>query len=410
MNIRIRTISDDELSACVDTLTTAFLERPDLAKVTEQLRPLWDLRRMWAAFEGDRVCGTFRSWATEITVPGGARLPAAAVSSVSVLPTHRRRGILRRLAEAEHGAIRERGEVFGLLHSAEYPIYGRFGYGPATREATWTVDARGASVHGGATGDVELLTPSETARDAIKVVYETWRHRQVGEIRRREYGWDFDLGLLRSTWGDDWKGFLVVHHGADGVVDGYARYGTGDDHWEQGRPRNSIKVNELRALTDEAENALWRYLIDIDWVATIKAERRSPSDPLPWRLTDARAAVVSDVGDCLWLRIFDLPRALEARTYSGEGSIVLDVIDPEAVGGRVRVALDVGPDGARCRVTDESPDLGVHVSALGAAYLGGPSLRDTTRATGADEHRPGSLALADRLLRTADEPFCSTFF
>jgi acetyl/propionyl-CoA carboxylase alpha subunit len=85
-------------------------------------------------------------------------------------------------------------------------------------------------------------------------------------------------------------------------------------------------------------------------------------------------------------------------------------VDPEAASGRVRVAMDASPDGATCRVTEASPDLTVGVAALGASYLGGARLRDAVLATGADEHRPGALDVADALLRTPDEPWCSTFF
>ena len=114
--------------------------------------------------------------------------------------------------------------------------------------------------------------------------------------------------------------------------------------------------------------------------------------------------------DGLWVRLFDVPRALEARTYEREGSLVLEVVDDEAWGGTRRLLLDAGPDGATCRPTDRSPDLTLPVAALGGAYLGGTRLRDLVVATGADEHRPGALAEADALLRTADEPWCSTFF
>jgi hypothetical protein len=89
---------------------------------------------------------------------------------------------------------------------------------------------------------------------------------------------------------------------------------------------------------------------------------------------------------------------------------VLEVIDPDDGGGRTRLALDVGPDGAVCRRTDRSADLTVHVAALGGAYLGGTRLRDAVIADGHDEHHEGALARADALLRTADEPWCSTFF
>ncbi len=101
MRIEIRALEPDEYAAAIDVMSTAFLERPaDLAKVADQVRPFWVPGRTWIAWDGGRACGTFRSWGTQVTVPGGRTLPAAAVSAVSVLPTHRRRGIMTRLAAA----------------------------------------------------------------------------------------------------------------------------------------------------------------------------------------------------------------------------------------------------------------------------------------------------------------------
>jgi predicted acetyltransferase len=405
----IRRIRDEELPAFVDAMTTAFHERPDVDRVADEMRAVWDLQRTWGAFDGDRICGTFRSWPTEVTVPGGALLAAAAVAGVTVLPTHRRQGILRRMVAVEHAAIRERGEAIGLLHASEYPIYGRFGYGAGCRDATWTLDTRGSAFHGEPTGGVDLVKPSEATRDTLKVVFDAWRRRQPGEIRRRDVIWDYDLGLRLSAFGDDWKGFVALHRDASGAVDGYARYRT-EERWERRQPRQVLTVDELHGLTDQASLALWRFLADVDWVATVKAERRRPGDPLPWLLTNARAASVSDVGDALWVRLFDVPRALEARTYDGEGSVVLELLDPEAPGGRTRIHLDAGPDGATACRTDRSPDLTLDIAALGAAYFGGARLRDAVLARGVDEHRAGALLAADRLLRTLDEPWCSTFF
>ena len=408
MSVEIRRVRDDDLPAFVEALSTGFLERPDVAKVVEELRPLWDLDRTWAAFDGTSICGTFRSWETELTVLGGSRVPAAAVSAVSVLPTHRRQGIMRSMVAAEHGAARERGEAFSLLYAAEYPIYGRFGYGPACREATWTLDAR-ASFLAPSGGTVEIAKPDEAAREAIKAVFEVIRERSPGEIQRRPYRWDFDLGKP-SVWGDVWKGFLALRRDASGTVDGYVRYSRAEDKWEQGQPRNTVKVDELHALSDEAYVTLWRFLAETDWVATVTAERRSPRERLPWSLANARDARQSDLGDSMWVRLLDVPRALEARTYPGEGSLVLEVVDGEASGGRTRLLLDATVDGATCRPTDRSADLTIDVSALGAAYLGGPRLSDAAIATGFDEHQGGALAQAERLFRAADEPWCSTFF
>jgi predicted acetyltransferase len=105
-----------------------------------------------------------------------------------------------------------------------------------------------------------------------------------------------------------------------------------------------------------------------------------------------------------------VPRALEARGYERSATVVLELIDNEAAGGRTRVLVDASADGARCTVTDRSPDLTLDIAALGAAYLGGTSLRDAVLAEGVDEHRAGALAEADALLRTLNEPWCSTFF
>lgn len=409
MSIEARRIRDEELTAFIETMTTGFMERPDIGKVAAEVRPLWDLERTWAAFDDGRMCGTFRSWSTEITVPGGERLPAAAVSAVAVLPTHRRRGILRSLVDGEHGAMRDRGEAVGLLFASEYPIYGRFGYGPGLREAAWSLDTRGTGFHGEVTGSVEIVKPDLDAAAAMRDVFEAWRPRQPGEIRRRDFRWEYDLGLRDSVWGPKWNGFVALHRDVSGAIDGYARYHV-EEKWEQRQPRNIVHVDDLHALGDDAYASLWRFLAEADWAAAIKAERRSPAEPLPWLLTNARAAEVSEFGDGQWVRLFDVQRALEARTYDREARLVLEVVDREAVGGRTRYLLDAGTAGATCGHTDQAADLTVDVSALSSAYLGGASLRRAVVASGVDEHRSGALAEADALFRTLDEPWSSTFF
>jgi predicted acetyltransferase len=408
MGIEVRNVDRSGLEPVIEALTVAFLERHDVARAAELVAPHWDPDRTWAAYDGDRVCGTFRSWATELTVPGGGRLPGAAIAAVTVLPTHRRRGILRAMVTAEHAAIRARGEAVGLLYASEYPIYGRFGYGPGCRVATWTLDTRATGFHGPAVSGVEVVPPSPGVRDACRAVFDAWRIRQPGEIRRRPFRWDPELGLEPSPWAGTWAGFVAVHRDADGAVDGYVRY-QADERWERRQPRYVLKVNELHALTGIAYAALWRFLGETDMVAAVTADNRSPSERLPWLLDNARAAMPSDIGDGLWVRLFDVPSALASRTYERSGRVVLEVVDGE-LGRPVRLILDASAEGATCRPTSEPADLTLPVAALGAAYLGGSRLRDVVLATGHDEHRPGALAAMDALLATADEPWCSTAF
>ena len=304
----------------------------------------------------------------------------------------------------------ERGEALGLLYASEYPIYGRFGYGPSSRFGTWTLDLlRSRPTPRVDTGRVELLTPTPATVEEVRALYDAWRHRQPGELWRRPYHWGMRLGVIPEAWGPPFKGFYALHRDAAGTLDGFLRY-KGDETWEDNLPKNRIEVSDLFGASEDVEAALWGFLASVDLVTSIKAPGRSPSDRLPWLLENPRAAVLSGVGDGLWVRIFDLPRALAARTYEREGSVVLDVVDDRAAGGLTRVLLDGGPDGATCRVTDRAPDLTLPVSALGAAFLGAYDLRDIAIRTRVDEHRDGALAQAAAMFRTSREPWASTFF
>jgi predicted acetyltransferase len=258
-------------------------------------------------------------------------------------------------------------------------------------------------------GTIELATPSEATMEVIRGVFERWRLTQVAEIWRRDHRWQFALGLRPEPWGSGWKGFVVLHRASSGAVDGYARYTASSKEHGQ-LPGGEITVQELVALDDTGETALWRYLTSIDLAVRIKAEGRSPSDRLPWRVTNSRAATVSDVIDGLWVRLLDVPTSLGGRRYEREASLVLEVVDKLAPGGRQRLALDATADGATCTSTDRSPDLTLPVAALGSVYLGAHDLRDVVIRTGVDEHTPGALAVAAGLFRTAREPWCSTFF
>src|SRR5436305_10552543 len=214
MAIDVRAISDDELSGFIEAVSTGFLDRPDIQKIADDVRPHWDLSRAWAAIEDDVVVGTTRTWPTELTVPGNALIKASAVAGVTVRPTHRRRGLLRRMLGAEHAAARDRGEIASVLYASEYPIYSRFGYGSAVQTSGWTIDLTATSFHetaGGRAGSVYFLPVDEAAVEVIGGVFEAWRRIQPGEIWRRPIMWLSDLGLAATAWGEAWKGILVIH-------------------------------------------------------------------------------------------------------------------------------------------------------------------------------------------------------
>jgi predicted acetyltransferase len=410
--ITVRAIDRAEIVAWYAAVGAGFFIWPTDPEAAAEARGRYlELDRTTGAFDGDAVVGTFRTFGTQLTLPGGAQVPVSAVTAVTVRPTHRRNGILTRMIARDIEAGAQRGDVASVLIASEWPIYGRFGYGPATWHAKWTIRSRAARFLLEPEGSIEIVRP-KAARDLLPEIYRSYQAGQVGEIARLDYWWDIELGLLEMPGRPRWQGQVAIHRDGAGVPDGYVRY-KGEEHWEDGIPENAILVDELHGATLHAELDLWRYLLQADLVATIKAETRRPHEPMQWYLSDARAARVTGLTELLWVRPYDVERLLGERRYERDGDLVIEVIDdldgnsgPAA--GRYR--LDAGVDGARCRRTDAQPDLTITARALGAASLGGTRLVDITRPGGASEHRPGALEEVDRLLKTVDDPWCTTWF
>jgi predicted acetyltransferase len=409
----VRTITADEQPAWFEAFSGAFyIWGHDPRALAAARREHFELDRMVGAFEGDRIVGTFRTFGADLTLPGGARVPVSCVTAVSTLPTHRRRGTLTRLNNDDVARCIARGDAASVLITAEWPIYGRFGYGPATWHARWTVRVRAVRIAGEPAGAVELLQPLQ-ARKVLPDIYERYAADQPGELSRPlDYFWDASLGLLELPGRPRWQGQIAVHHDAEGKLDGYARY-HGEEVWEEGIPDNVLVLDELHGVTVEAEIELWRYLAQMDLTATIRADTRREREPLQWFLADGRAARATNLTDFLWLRPLDVARLLGARGYDRDGELTIEITDevdgrPGPAAGRYR--LEVRGGTAICERTEAAPDLTIEARALGAAVLGGTRLVDACRSLATVEHRPGALAAADALLRTAAAPWCSTWF
>ena len=114
--------------------------------------------------------------------------------------------------------------------------------------------------------------------------------------------------------------------------------------------------------------------------------------------------------DHLWLRVLDVARALEARTYGAPGRLVLDVTDRLGYASG-RFALEAGPDGhGSVSPAGEPADLTLDVSALGTIYLGDQTVPRLAAAGLVAEQRGGAVSRADRMLRTAARPWCPDGF
>lgn len=305
-----------------------------------------------------------------LTVPGGAVLPAAGLSYVAVAPTHRRRGVLRAMYTELHQRIADARYPIAALTASEGGIYGRFGYGPATTVHLMTIERRFAQFHASVPdpGGVRLVKPAGH-RDTFAEIYDRWRQRTPGGLVCPTPLWDDLLADRENTRDGGSELFAFLH------PDGYAMYRV---HGEESR---SIRVREVTAVTPDAYIALWRALLGMDLMDKVCIWTH-PGDTLPYLLTNPRLARVTSSSDDLWIRIMDIPVALEARRYQADLDTVLDVTDAfRGDGGRF--ALKVRDGRARCTPTDAPADVELDLDVLGSLYLG--------------THRPESFVAANRL-------------
>jgi predicted acetyltransferase len=411
MAVEVRAIGDDELEQWVATSHVAFHVSRSAAQEAAFRRDVLnqDLSRTLAAFDGASLAGTLHSFPTELSLPGGTSLTADAVSSVSVLPTHRRRGLLTRMLCADLQAARARGEAASILVAAEYPIYGRFGFGPATERADYAIDTHAADFTRAAPGKVELLEPPRL-RDLAPSIFDRFRRQRPGQIDRNWSSWDARLGIVEVPWADRDSALRCVAYCTEhGAIEGYLTY-RAEPRSERHLPRVNLEVRELVALSADAYLGLWRFCCEVDLVSQVTANMRCVDEPLTWLLHNPRAAVqLTTRTDMLWLRPLDVAHTLGARRYACEGRLVLEVDDPLGLCGG-RFVLEGGPDGATCRATDAAAELSMGMRALGALSLGGVSVHALADAGLIEAHAPGALMSAERLFRWPVAPWCYTFF
>jgi len=417
MSLEIRTLDESDVADWVRALHTGFHLAPSVTDEEVAVRRVaYDLERTRGAYDQGRCVATFRSMPRELTVPGGAFVPATAITNVSVTATHRRRGLASRLMAADLADAKERGEALAILVAAEYPIYGRFGFGPATWVADWEVDIPRAAMdlrYAGPTdgGRVDLVDVAEI-RKVGPTLHERVRAQTPGAISRTAGWWEIATGeriFPSQPWTEP---FFAVHRDAAGEVQGFVSYTATDHHWPGKLPRVDATVRQLLAATPAAEQALWRFLLSLDWVTQLNTGHRAPDDVLPLLLGDPRAARTETLADFMWLRVLDVPAALSARTYGGApGRLVLEVRDPAGLCDG-RYALETDASGAgRCTPTSaESPELTLDVADLGCLYLGDESASRLAALGRVTEHRAGAVRAADALFRTARRPWCPEVF
>jgi predicted acetyltransferase len=406
MDLEIRRVLPDEWDAFTRTVQIGLSFHTSEEDLAEWKR-MFEFDRSIAVLDGGAIVGTGGAFSLDLTLPGGRTIPTGALTAISVMPTHRRRGVLRSMIRNHFADVLDRGEPVSILNASEASIYGRFGYGVATFVADGEIDRPHAAFARPAdhTGQVHLLDKAEALK-LVPGIYDRHRLAQPGELSRPHSWWEEAVNDPDYQRKDGPPRLWLGYESAPGHFDGFADYRV-KESWSGGLAGNIVQVQQLIATTPAALSALARFLLNLDLVATIELRRRPVDDPLRWLLADHRRLRLSAIRDMLWVRLLDLPAALTARGYSAADRLVLEVHDPMREENNRRWLLDAGPAGAECTPTGADPDLVLDIAALGAAYLGGVRLATLARSGRVLERTGAAAARADRLL-ASDPPAWST--
>ncbi len=377
------------------------------APTEDQVEPLARVlpaERVHAAWDGDRVIGGAGAFPFELTVPGG-RIRAAGVTVVGVLPSHRRRGVLRAMMRAQLDACREQGESVAYLWASEDTIYTRFGYGMASLAAEIDIARERSTYHAPVEplGQTRLV-PLGEAEPLVAAVWERVAVVTPGMFARTSAWWQA-RSLADSAWrrrggGDLQCAVLEVH----GRSTAYALYRL-NPAYDRGVPTGTLDVIEAMGDSPESTRAIWRFLLDVDLIARVRAGVLPIDHPLVFLMAEPRRLRMS-LRDGLWLRLVDVGAALAARAYATADSVVIEVADEFCPWNRGRWRVKAGA----VERTNDPADLSGDVAALGSVYLGGFTWAQLARALRVTELRPGAVARADALFRHDVAPWCPEIF
>lgn len=410
MAITTRAIEKDELKHFLTVTGWAFGSELDKEEFEAFKKKSDHDRFVVAVDEADEVVGTAGAHSFEVTVPGGTVLPAAGVTVVGVLPTHRRRGALGSMMRFQLDDVRRRGEPLAMLWASESSIYGRYGYGMASTATTMNIERTSAVFRHdpGPSGSTRLLS-EEAALLVLPEVYDRVRAVTPGMVRRSQAWWEahslLDIERRREGYGPLFRAVWEL----DGEAQAFALYRIKDEWSEEGLAGGSLSVQEAHGTSIEAVREIWRFLFGVDLIKNITSWVRPLDDPLWHLLVDPRR-MRKTLHDGLWLRVIDLRAALEARTYGRDGALTFELHDPLCQWNEGVHRLEVSDGKGRVVESDDLPELTLDAEELGATYLGGVAFTSLKHGGRITEHADGAALRATQMFLGERYPFCPELF
>ncbi|HEU0298735.1 MAG TPA: GNAT family N-acetyltransferase [Longimicrobium sp.] len=362
--------------------------------------PHGGLESLWVAEEDGRLIGAcqllwLRQWIS------GVAMPVTGVGTVSIAPTHRKRGLATRMLIAGFDHARERDDVASALFPFRAAFYESLGYGLAGEAHQYQVppmllpDDREERMR-------VRLVDGERDEAAMRAVYrEAAQRLQTGQLDRTERNWT-------GSWGEE-NVAGVLYRGESGEAEGYAivRYRA-----DLPVDRRFVEVEERAWLTLPAQRGIYGWLSTLgdQWREVVY--RAHPEEHFGDRLSEPRLPLLSAPSWRLWFpsatllrgpmfRILDVKEALQRRTLVDglELTFRLDVVDMQVPENRGPWRVHV--EGGRMEV---EPYTGGHVDAeirlpidtLSRIFIGAVPLFQVQAGGEASVDRPGVIPALDR--------------
>ncbi|PKT70749.1 GNAT family N-acetyltransferase [Streptomyces populi] len=404
MTTDVRVLRQADWDEWYENLIRAFGGVAESSEERELWNALTEYDRSLGVWDGENCVGTAGAFSFRVTVPGGASVPAAGITMVSVAATHRRRGVLTSMMRRQLDDIRAGSEPLAVLVASEPGIYGRFGYGIGSLSVSAEIDTARVrlSVPPGTDGvRLRYAAPAEVL-DACEAVYARLVPERPGMLARQP-GWQRLMLLDPADERNGASPLQCVVAERDGEVVGYTRFRVKPE-WGPAGSDGVVTMVDLEGLDPAARAALWRFLFDVDLTSTLRTRGRPVDDAWQHMVSDIRRCQLR-TKDSLHVRLVDVGAALEARTYQAPVDVVFEVEDSFCPWNEGRWRLTGDAKGAVCARTEDAPDLALSVRELGAAYLGGVSLASLAAAGRVRELRGGALAEASTAFTSTLAPW-----
>jgi predicted acetyltransferase len=371
--------------------------------------------RSLMAVEGDLPIGGTSAYSLRLSVPGSeigrtvTAVPAAGISAVSVIPTHRRRGVMTTLLRRQLEDIHQAGdEALAVLWASQAAIYPRFGFGLATQSVSIDVPRALSLMRPAHDAQLRLeLVESKDDRSLSQPVYDAVTASRPGVADILSDAW-FARLTHDPKPGEEVSPLSTIVASDGNGPRGYARFNYEHD-WSRGFGDGTVRVRDLLSIDPAAHAALWEFLLGLEMMTTISQWNVPTDDPIFSWISEPRR-VNYRLRDQLFMRLVDLPRALGARGYRTDLDVIVDVRDAFCPWNAGRWQLALNRDGGACTKTSRSADVSLDVVDLGAAYLGGTSFDQLARAGWVDEHTPGSIARMSLAFGNEPAPWCPFVF